>query len=222
DRCKRRISAQSSTVITFLIISRGGQISDDATGSVFTCRRHQNALSTEGRAGQICQYQSILVPGLLQTPDYAEVLVRAWQPRASDDEVEQVVQTRTGRLPNLLDRKPSLWFVVDEVVITRPVGSHQIMAAQLEHIADLAESGSIRFQILPQRLIHPGMCPPFRLMTLADGQAVVFVEHALGDEARSSVDDVSQMRLLFGAMQADALAPSQSIQRLREIGKELK
>ncbi|GAB2520799.1 hypothetical protein GCM10026982_54700 [Nocardiopsis aegyptia] len=138
----------------------------------------------------------------------------------SDEEVERVVQTRTGRLPSLVDRKPTLWFVVDEVVATRPVGSHAIMAEQLEHIAAVAESGIVRFQLLPTRLTHPGMCPPFRIMGVS-GVEVVFVEHALGDVARSERDDVAQMRGLFGAMQADALPPRESIDRIREIGKDL-
>jgi transcriptional regulator with XRE-family HTH domain len=180
----------------------------------------QNALSTEQRAQLVYQYQSILVPGLLQTSAYAEVLVRAWQPRATDEEVERIVQTRTKRLPAMLARRPTLWFVVDEVVVTRLVGSHAIMAEQLEHIATLAESGSVRFQVLPTTLRHPGLCPPFRIMA-ASGAEVVFVEHALGDEARSEREDVAQMRTLFGAMQADALAPRESIDRIREIRKDL-
>ncbi|MFY7069206.1 helix-turn-helix domain-containing protein [Nocardiopsis changdeensis] len=181
----------------------------------------QNALASEGRAEQTFQYQSILVPGLLQIPSYAEALVRAWQPQASDEEVDQIVQTRTRRLAALLPRKAALWFVVDEVVVTHPVGSLTVMADQLEHIAELADRRSIRFQVLPQRLLHPGICPPFRLMFLREEQAVVFVEHALGDVARSGTQDVAHMRTLFGAMQADALPPSDSIERIREIRKDL-
>lgn len=181
----------------------------------------QNALATEGQAELICQYQSILVPGLLQTERYAEVLMRSWQPRATEEKIEQLVRTRTGRLPNLLEQRPTLWFVVDEVVVTRPIGSLRVMADQLEHIAALADSGSIRFQVLPQRMLHPGLCPPFRIMFLRDERAVVFVEHALGDVARSDSREVSQMRTLFGSMQADALPPAESVRRIREIGKEM-
>ena len=181
----------------------------------------RNALATERRARDIAQYQSILVPGLLQTSAYAEVLVRAWQPRATDDEVSQIVGTRLSRLPELKRTRPTLWFVVDEAVLRRPLGSLQIMASQLDHIAELVDAGTIRFQVLPTRLTHPGLCPPFRIMSISDTQTVVFVEHALGDVARNEAHCVSQMRSLFGAMQADALAPVESLHRVREMRKEL-
>ncbi|MFJ9554627.1 Scr1 family TA system antitoxin-like transcriptional regulator [Nocardiopsis sp. NPDC101807] len=180
----------------------------------------RNALSTERRAVAISQYQSILVPGLLQTAAYAETLVRAWQPRATEAEVTQVVETRTSRLPELKSRRPTLWFVVDEVVLQRPLGSPAAMGEQLDHIVELIEAGTIRFQMLPTRLTHPGLCPPFRIMSISDTQTVVFVEHALGDVARGEAHDVSQMSALFGAMQADALAPVESLYRIREMRKE--
>lgn len=181
----------------------------------------QNVLATEERAEAIFQYQPILIPGLLQTERYAEVLIRAWQPAADDAKVAELVETRTKRLPSLVRRRPTLWFVVDEVVVTRLVGSSAIMTEQLEHIADLVESGTVRFQVLPQRPQHPGICPPFRLMELPEDRSVVFVEHALGDEARSQDKEVSQMRRLFGAMQADALAPVETEYYIHSIKKEL-
>ncbi|MEU4787239.1 helix-turn-helix transcriptional regulator [Nocardiopsis alba] len=181
----------------------------------------QNSLATEERAQSVFQYQPILIPGLLQTKQYAEVLIRAWQPAADDDKVAEMVETRTKRLPALLRRRPTLWFVVDEVVVTRSVGSSAIMAEQLKHVSDMVASGGIRFQVLPQRPLHPGICPPFRLMELPAGKSAVFVEHALGDEARSDVQEISQMRRLFGAMQADALSPAETTNYIRSIRKGL-
>lgn len=181
----------------------------------------QNVLATEERAEAVFQYQPILIPGLLQTESYAEVLIRAWQPTADDAKVAELVETRTKRFPALIKRRPTLWFVVDEVVVTRPVGSSAIMSDQLEHIADLVESGTVRFQVLPQRPQHPGICPPFRLMELPEGRSVVFVEHALGDESRSEAQEVAQMRRLFGAMQADALPPVETTDYIRSVKKEL-
>jgi len=57
-------------------------------------------------------------------------------------------------------------------------------------------------------------------MSLSVTQTVVFVEHALGDVPRSEAHDVSQMSALFGAMQADALAPVESLHRIHEMRKE--
>ena len=73
---------------------------------------------------------------------------------------------------------------------------------------------------ISMRMTHPGMCPPFRIMSLSNAQTVVFVEHALGEVARSEAQDVSRMSARFGAMRADALAPVESLYRIREMRKE--
>ncbi|OLT26902.1 hypothetical protein BJF83_19955 [Nocardiopsis sp. CNR-923] len=173
----------------------------------------------ERKAEQIREYQSILFPGLIQTPDYARVLVKARNPLASEDEVEELVTARTDRIGELRERGSLLWFVVDESVVHKPIGSPKILAEQLQWIENLAQSGTIRFQVLPLAH-HPGLCAPFRLVTLDKRRMVLYAEHAVGGEILESLDLVSETLTLFSAMQAEALSSQASVELITKA-KEL-
>ena len=96
----------------------------------------RDALALERKAAHIREYQSILFPGLVQTPDYARVLISARNPQASTEEVEELVKARTERLDALRERSIPLWLVVDEVVINRSIGSAQVLLDQLKWVTN--------------------------------------------------------------------------------------
>ncbi|MFC7327588.1 helix-turn-helix domain-containing protein [Marinactinospora rubrisoli] len=178
----------------------------------------RDSLLMERKATEIKEYHSILVPGLLQTAEYARVLISARQVGASKEHIDHTVKVRTERLPTLLVNRPTLWFVVDEIVLTRVVGDEQVMRGQLEHIVSLADNGTIRFQVIPGDVRrHCGLCAPFREMVTSAGQAVVRMEHTFGGTNFGEPDKVRQMQGLFGALQAEALSPIRSIDLVRKI-----
>ncbi|MFV2195357.1 helix-turn-helix domain-containing protein [Nocardiopsis sp. LOL_012] len=180
----------------------------------------KDALEMERRARAICEYHSILIPGLLQTTDYSRVLIRARLVGASEDEIKELVRVRSERLPKIQPNRPNLWFVVDEIVITRIVGDEKTMVSQLGHIVALAEEGTIRFQVVPGDVrAHCGLCSPFRLMTMRDSRKVVRMEHTLGGATFEKLDAVDEMSALFGALQAEALSPTRSISFIRSVMK---
>ena len=88
----------------------------------------KSALSLERKATQIREYQSIIFPGVVQIPDYARALVKARTPEATSEEVEEIVHARVVRLDALRHRSVRMWFLVDEVVLTRPVGSVEVLS----------------------------------------------------------------------------------------------
>ncbi len=124
-----------------------------------------------------------------------------------------------ARLSDLTDRGSLLWFVVDEAVIRRPIGSEKILADQLKKIMDLVEDNSIRLQVLPLEN-HPGLCAPFRLVSLAKGRMVLYAEHAVGGEILESPDLINETLTLFSAMQAEALSSQATIELISKM-KEL-
>ncbi|GAA1118376.1 helix-turn-helix domain-containing protein [Nocardiopsis metallicus] len=183
----------------------------------------KDALESERRSWKICEYHPILIPGLLQIPAYTRVLVTARQVQKSREEIEEVVELRASRLPNLQPQRPILWFVVDQIVVDRVVGDERIMYEQLEHIVQLAEDDTIRFQVIPDEVRkHCGLCSPFRLMTMRDNRKLVRMEHTLGGTAYDKSDEIEEMAELFGALQAEALSPIRSIQLIQNIMKGLK
>jgi transcriptional regulator with XRE-family HTH domain len=176
----------------------------------------RDSLLMERRCRAISEYHSILVPGLIQTPNYTRVLVAARQLRKTPEEIEEVVKLRADRLPAIRQNRPALWFVVDEVVITRVIGDEATMHEQLAHIMALAEDGTIRFQVIPGDVRrHCGLCSPFRLMTMQDNRKAVRMEHTLGGTSFDKADEVEEMAELFGALQAEALSPTRTLDLLK-------
>ncbi|MEU6559977.1 helix-turn-helix domain-containing protein [Nocardia nova] len=108
-------------------------------------------LGLEAGASTLRSYQSCIVPGLLQTADYARVLVRACCPNENDDQIGGRIAIRMRR-QTLVSRKRKpvrLEVVLSESALYRTVGSHRIMAHQLRHIADMSTRPNISVQVLP-------------------------------------------------------------------------
>ena len=92
-------------------------------------------VEAERRAISLHTWEPLLVPGLLQTSDYARALFKAWRSAGSDEELDQLVSARIERQAIFEGSKPpSLWAVIDEGVLTRCIGSAQTMHGQLEHL----------------------------------------------------------------------------------------
>ncbi|MEE2041341.1 helix-turn-helix transcriptional regulator [Nocardiopsis sp. CT-R113] len=176
----------------------------------------RSALALERKTVHIREYQSILFPGLIQTPNYARVLIEARNPQASDDEVEELVIARTARLHELIERRVTLWFVLDEAVLRRPIGSRDVLVEQLEWVEELVGRGSIRLQALPLES-HPGLCAPFRLASLDKRRMVLYAEHAVGGEILESAELVTETLTLFSAMQAEALSSQATLELVQHV-----
>ncbi|MFD3687812.1 helix-turn-helix domain-containing protein [Nocardiopsis sp. NPDC058631] len=130
-------------------------------------------------ADRICQYQPLVVPGLLQTRDYAHSLCSATSAKA---DVEDLVAVRMGRQGVVMARSPApqRTFVLDEGVIRRPVGhpaNPGLMVRQLHHLMDLASAVSIR--IVPEYVgLHFGLDGGFTLLGFSSELPdVLYTEH---------------------------------------------
>ncbi|WP_327259141.1 MULTISPECIES: helix-turn-helix domain-containing protein [unclassified Streptomyces] len=94
-------------------------------------------------------YANALVPGLLQTPDYALALHRAQDVRAEADAIADKVDARIKRQA-ILERSPALhlWVVLDDAVLRRPVGGPDVMSAQIDHLSAMAQRPNVDIQVL--------------------------------------------------------------------------
>ncbi|TLF53206.1 helix-turn-helix domain-containing protein, partial [Nocardia cyriacigeorgica] len=91
----------------------------------------------EARAAEIKSFNPIVVPGLLQTPAYAEAVMRAVDPDVPDEQVDRWLEVRMLRQQTLsLPRPTQFTAILDESVLRRPVGGHRVMTEQLEHLAE--------------------------------------------------------------------------------------
>ena len=183
-------------------------------------------ISFEDEAQGVRNYESLFVPGLLQTEDYARAVIRGVLPAATEDEVEDLVRTRIERQAVL--RKPSplkLWAVLDEAALHRMVGGEDVMRAQLGHLVTAAKAPNVTLQVIPYDAgAHPGMPGQFVLMDFRDplDTDLVNIDSMAGDLFLESDEDIARYRAIFDNLVAIALSPRKSASFVSEIGNKLK
>ncbi|QVQ53368.1 helix-turn-helix transcriptional regulator [Spiractinospora alimapuensis] len=173
---------------------------------------------TELQALTIRGFHPTLVPGLLQTRDYVEAILRngGWNKAQAD----RLAQERADRLKNLEDT--ALTFVINEEVLRRGHGSSNILLGQLDYLHDLMEHRRIRLQIIPlSTLQHP--CPDgaFRLMLLRNGTLIGHEQYLSGVNVVQGAR-AEQLVELFGHLQGEARSPQESMQLVDTIRRELR
>ena len=176
-------------------------------------------LPVEREATSLRWWEPILIPGLLQTGDYARALFQAWQPASSEDDLDALV---TGRLErqDVLDRDdpPDLRVVLDESVLHRLIGSSKIMHDQLEHLADMSCRPMVTVQVIPAELgAHGGLLGAF---ILAGPSGTVYLETAV--EAQITGDDPVRERaaLTFDRLTRDVLPRGASRDLILKVANE--
>lgn len=109
-------------------------------------------LSLEATATLIRSYEAQFVPGLLQTEAYARAVVRLGHPNASATEIDRRVALRLRRQQEVLHQPdpPTVWAVVDEAVLLRPVGGQRVMRDQLDALAAIVTKvPTVQLQVIP-------------------------------------------------------------------------
>ncbi|MGW7031703.1 helix-turn-helix domain-containing protein [Streptomyces xanthophaeus] len=176
----------------------------------------------EALAKEIRDYAPQLIPGLLQTEAYARAVCRAYQPTATEQVIDELVENRLARASLLTDpTSPLLWCVFDEAVIRREVGSGEVMAEALRHIIGLARSHRIIVQVIPFRAgAHAGMTGLLKLMSFADAPPLSYAE---GNGTGQLFDDpatVARHVLNYDLLTASALSPRDSLAMIESAAKD--
>ncbi|BCB85888.1 hypothetical protein Psuf_032010 [Phytohabitans suffuscus] len=124
----------------------------------------------EQAAEAVRAYEQQVMPGLLQTEEYAKAMIRAARPDITTDEVERRVRVRLNRQSLLTQDDPiDLWVVLDEAVLSRPIGGDAVMCAQLERLIEAAELPNVTLQVLPFEVgAHAGMDGTFTILTFSE------------------------------------------------------
>ncbi|MFJ4078248.1 Scr1 family TA system antitoxin-like transcriptional regulator [Streptomyces iakyrus] len=184
--------------------------------------RFAAAAELERQATLIQQFALALVPGLLQTPDYARAVFAAYRPTTTEQELDRQVVIRTKRA-RILDgpSAPVVWTLLDEAVLRRAVGGPKVMAEQLHKIADLAAARRIRLHVLPYRVgAHPLMESLLTLMSFEDSAPVAYVD---AYETGRLMDDpalVSACQTAYALALSDALSQQESLGLVRAAAED--
>jgi transcriptional regulator with XRE-family HTH domain len=177
-------------------------------------------IGLEAGAASLRNFEPVVVPGLLQTADYARAMFRNGPRELDRDEVERRVEVRMARQQILArDNRPRLWAVIDEAVIRRLVGGTEVMRGQLHHLANVAQQGKTTIQVVPYRAgAHAGTTGPFVILDFEEptDPAVVYVETLAGDIYLEERPDVNRYTLAFDRLVAAALHPDDSVRLIEQ------
>jgi len=184
-------------------------------------------LGLESVATTLQAYDTHLVHGLLQTPDYARALIRAVRPDLLEHEIDQLVQLRIRRQEILTRDDPpplTLWSVMDEAVLRRQVGGRQTMHAQLQHLITAAAQPAVNLLVMPDTLgAHPGLNGPMAILQFETGtRPVVYVEAQAGNLYMEKDDDLRRCQQTMNHILAAAPGPEPSLALIRQVAKEMK
>ncbi|HWR49358.1 MAG TPA: helix-turn-helix transcriptional regulator [Pseudonocardiaceae bacterium] len=168
----------------------------------------------EADATEIRTYEAELVPGLLQTEDYARVVTQAADPTRDPREVERMVAARTERQQRLHSPgAPLIWAILNEAVIRRQVGDKEIIGRQLEHLAALGADPNITIQVLPFTAgAHPAMGSSFVHLRLADppDAEIIYLEDMASSDYLPHPAQIASYLTAFGTLAHTALDPAAS------------
>ena len=131
---------------------------------------YANLIGFEAEAAEIRSYEPELIPGLLQTEDYARAIIRLGRPGDTAEEISRRVGVRMTR-QQVLDRDdpPVMRVVLNEGAVRRLVGGPEVMRAQLRHLAAGRPRGNVLIQVLPFAAgEHPAMSGPFTILAFPE------------------------------------------------------
>ncbi|MEV8506784.1 helix-turn-helix transcriptional regulator [Actinoplanes sp. NPDC051475] len=178
----------------------------------------------EAAAKSIRAYEQQVVPGLLQTDKYAIAMIRAARLGDSEQEIEQRVRVRMARQALLIQDDPiDLWVVLDEAVLSRPVGGDEVMRDQLLRLGEMTELPNVTLQILPFAVgAHAGMDGTFAILDFPDAEDpnVVFAENATGGLFLEKTDELRKYNSIFDTIRATALSPEESRNMILMLAEE--
>lgn len=187
-----------------------------------------NYVGYEAGAAFIRQFQGSYIPGLLQTPEYAEVLTAN---SVDAFHVGPVVRLRIQRQQKLAERaaQPRQYFVVDEAAVRRQVGINKdpaIMPKQLRHIAERAERNElITVRVIPFSAgAHPGLSGAFTLLEFDGGMPdVLYLDAGRGPFTLTSGDDpvVAEYADDFERLVEEALPAPESIELILRAAEDM-
>ena len=182
-------------------------------------------IGLESEAVRLRDFQSLVMPGLLQTEDYARAVLRAAPHAGSSAEIDRQVALRMERQKVLSQAAPpDVWVVLSESVLRVHVGGPAIMRAQLRQLADVAERPNITLQVLPFATVaHVHPVSPFTMLEFSDAAdpAVVYLEHLTGSLFLENEDEVRRYRVIFDHLRAESLGTGQSAGLIAQVAAGL-
>jgi transcriptional regulator with XRE-family HTH domain len=174
-------------------------------------------LVIESRATLLRSWQPTLVPGLLQTPDYARAVISSWR-RDNGDDIDGKVRARISRQA-ILDgsNAPDLRVLLDESVLTRRIGSPETMVGQIDHLAMMGTRPNITIQVVPEAAgAYAGLSGAFSVATVPGESEVAYLDTAVQGMTVRDPALVARTALMFDDLRDEAFPRPGSLRLISE------
>jgi transcriptional regulator with XRE-family HTH domain len=176
----------------------------------------------EAAAESTKYFLSVVIPGLLQTADYARAMLEAWVPEISAERIDELVKVRLTRQELIRRENPKplgISAILDEAALHRVVGGPSTMRLQLQRLTELAQLPHVTIRIIPYTVgAHVAMESTFRILEFEDPvHDVVFVEGLVGRIYLERAQDVARYNDVFERLSEIALSPQESIELMKQI-----
>jgi transcriptional regulator with XRE-family HTH domain len=171
-------------------------------------------------------FQPLLIPGLLQTEEYAGTMIRLLTPESPQSRVDTFIEIRMKR-QQLLHRPdaPLMFFIMDEAAVRRSVGGTGAMRRQLQRLIDVSDMPNVTIEIIPFSAgEYPGLQGPFMLFEFPDAadDDVLYLENPRGDYlSRDDPEEILSFRERFEILRQASLGPTGSADFLRQLLGEM-
>ncbi|GAA0361300.1 DUF5753 domain-containing protein [Actinoallomurus spadix] len=167
-------------------------------------------LAEERRSSALRAFELAVVPGLLQTPDYARTVL---------DGDEAAVTARLDRQAILKNENPpTLRCVLDETVLTRGFGDAAVMRDQLEHLVN-SVAPRLAVQIVPSGVRYEGLAGAFTIATV-NGSDVAYIDTAVRGLVTSNPEDIACIIDVWESIRTFALSQRESIELIKKVAEE--
>ncbi|MDX3568863.1 helix-turn-helix transcriptional regulator [Streptomyces sp. ID05-47C] len=172
----------------------------------------------EAKAAYISTYQAQLVYGLLQTEEYARAVLATGMP----DDLDGLVSARMER-QRVLERKqpPLAWTILDEAVLHRPIGGHEVMRGQLARLLEFTSHRWTRIQVLPYKAgEHASLAGSFNFLRFEDDPDLVYTEDVIAGHMTANPETIKEAARRYAHLQAAALSVEASAALITRVMEE--
>ncbi|MFD3945653.1 helix-turn-helix domain-containing protein [Streptomyces sp. NPDC058579] len=173
----------------------------------------QEFIDLEALALSIHSYENQVVPGLLQTPEYARAVFDCLYPPITEQEAEERLLGRIDR-HRIFERQPwppMMTFLLDESILEKPIGGKDVLREQIRHLRAMADLAFLAIQVIPKnRTTHAGLAGPMVLLETPEHQHLAYVEGQRVSFLIDDPDEVAILQLKYGMLRSQALTPEET------------
>jgi hypothetical protein len=191
-----------------------------------TLKNFDAYIGLEAGASAVRSYEVKVIPGLLQTEDYARALLSTNRELGSPDNIDRMVELRMIRQKNLTSDPPlQLSAIVDEAALHSRVGGVEVLRAQLHHLIEASAAPNVILQVIPASAgAHSGMGFPFHILEFSDDPLdtdIVYLDYWMGSLYLEKPRDIRTYTRMLQDLHTVALPPDDSVHLIKRIAEGL-